>query len=90
MQDDANSSAELLKFHEAVSNLVEAEELLVDHHKSLIQVLYERCLVHILIFVDVQETKGFLEEEEKLLCYVDGIDYDIGSKIMALMLYNVC
>ncbi|XP_065905718.1 kinesin-like protein KIF2A [Dysidea avara] len=65
--DDANSSAELLTFHEAVNNLVEAEELLVDHHKSFIQ-----------------EAKGLLDEQEKLLCYVDGIDYDIGNYAQAL------
>lgn len=41
-QDDANSSAELISFHEAVYNLIEAEELLVEKHKSTI--LVQKCI----------------------------------------------
>ena len=34
---DLDNSAELLTFHEAISNLVESEEQLIEEHKSIIQ-----------------------------------------------------
>ena len=37
---ELDKSSELLTFHEAISNLVESEEQLVEEHKAIIQVRY--------------------------------------------------
>ena len=36
--EELDKSAELLTFHEAINNLVESEEQLVEEHKAIIQV----------------------------------------------------
>ena len=55
-----NESSELLTFHEAINNLVESEEQLVEEHKAIIQA-----------------DQYLLEEEERLLLYVEDNDHDI-------------
>eukprot|EP00051_Salpingoeca_urceolata_P012834 m.159950 g.159950 ORF g.159950 m.159950 type:complete len:733 (+) comp17614_c1_seq1:304-2502(+) len=54
------SSLELYRFHSAVSNVVEAEERILEEHRAAMQ--FDRDMI---------------EEEEKLLDSVDGIDYDV-------------
>ena len=104
---ELDKSSELLTFHEAISNLVESEEQLVEEHKAIIQVRW-RCVywvrrntrmhahthththttrthnehTHMHTFTlihmcNLQEDIELLEDERKLLEYVNDVDHDI-------------
>ena len=45
--EELDKSAELLTFHEAITNLVESEEQLVEEHKAIIQVWYKRTCTYL-------------------------------------------
>ena len=45
--EELDKSAELLTFHEAITNLVESEEQLVEEHKAIIQVWDKRTYTHL-------------------------------------------
>ena len=72
-----------------MNNLIEAEELLVEKHKSTLLVckyMYTYIRTHffmyhiiLLYLFFIKEQENLLAGQQKLLSYVDGIDYDVGS-----------